>query len=65
MFNIFMNIVSMSLAASFCFFMILLMRKNLDKKVDVSKLSLLLVIFIVTLIIPINFSSGLSIKNYL
>ena len=63
--NLFINIVSMSLAASFCFGMILLMRKILDKKVDTSKLSLLWIVFVVTLIIPINFSSELSIKNYL
>lgn len=63
--NIFINILSMSLAASFCFGMILLMRKILDKKVEVKKQSLLWILFIITLIMPINFSSKLSIKNYI
>lgn len=63
--NIFINILSMSLAASFCFGMILLMRKILDKKVEIKNQSLLWIVFIITLIIPINFSSKLSIKNYI
>lgn len=61
--TLFMNILSMSLAATFSFVLILFARKFLDKKVDVFKKSLLWIIFIIFLLFPINFSSRLSIKN--
>lgn len=62
--TIFLNILSMSLAASFALSMILFARKILDKKVSISKLNLLWIIFMLTLIVPINFSSKISIKNF-
>ena len=61
--TLFMNVLSMSLAATFSFVLILFARKFLDKKVDVFKKSLLWIIFIIVLLFPINFSSRLSIKN--
>ena len=61
--TLFMNVLSMSLAATFSFVLILFARKFLDKKVDVFKKSLLWIIFIIVLLVPINFSSRLSIKN--
>ena len=61
--TIFMNVLSISLAATFSFILILFARKFLDKKVDVFKKSLLWMIFIIVLLIPINFSSKISIKN--
>lgn len=61
--TLFMNVLSMSLAATFSFVLILFARKFLDKKVDVFKKSLLWIIFIIFLLFPINFSSRLSIKN--
>lgn len=63
--TIFINILSMSTIASIVFCFILLIRKILDKKIIQKKLSLLWIVFIIVLIFPINFSSKLSIKNYL
>ena len=68
MFNIeilFMNILSMSTIASIVFLLILIARKCLKNKVSFKKLSLLWIVFIIVLIFPINFSSRLSIKNYI
>ncbi len=61
--TIFMNVLSISLAASFSFILILFAREFLDKKVDLFKKSLLWIIFIIVLLIPINFPSKISIKN--
>lgn len=61
--TIFLNVLSISLAATFSFILILFARKFLDKKVDLFKKSLLWIIFIIVLLVPINFSSRLSIKN--
>ena len=68
MFNLnalFINILSMSTIASIVFLLILLARKILKNKINISYLSLLWILFILVLIFPINFSSKLSIKNYL
>lgn len=68
MFNVeilFMNILSMSTIASIVFLLILIARKCLKNKVSFKKLSLLWIVFIIVLIFPINFSSRLSIKNYI
>ena len=63
--TIFINILSMSTIASIVFCFILFARKVLCKKISQKKLSLLWIVFIIVLIFPINFSSKLSIKNYL
>ena len=63
--TIFMNVISMSLAASFSFILILFARKFINKKVDISMKSLLWIIFIFVLLIPINFPSKLSVKNFI
>ena len=63
--ELFMQILSMSTTASIILFLIMLARKVLKNKVDFSKICLLWIIFIITLIIPITFSSHLSVKNYI
>lgn len=63
--DVFMNILSMSTIATLIFILILIIRAHLKKKMSFSKISLLWIVFICTLIIPINFSSQLSIKNFI
>lgn len=63
--NIFANILSMSTIASLIFVIIICIRSLLKKKISFSKINLLWIVFICTLIIPIKFSSYLSIKNFL
>lgn len=63
--NLFINILSMSTIASALMIIILVIRNFLKNKISLSKLSLLWIIFIIVLIFPINFSSRLSIKNYI
>lgn len=63
--KIFANILSMSTIASFIFILTLCVRYFLKKKLRFSKINLLWIVFICTLIIPIKFSSHLSIKNFL
>ena len=61
--KIFISILSMSTIASVLFLLILLARKLIKNKYSVGKYSLLWIIFIITLIVPLNFKSRLSIKN--
>lgn len=63
--KIFANILSMSTIASLIFIFTLCIRYFLKKKLCFSKINLLWIVFICTLIIPIKFSSRLSIKNFL
>ena len=63
--KVFINILSMSTIASIVFILILFARKLLRNKVTFQKLNLLWIVFILVLIFPINFSSKLSIKNYI
>ena len=63
--NVFVNILSMSTIASIVFILILFARKLLKSKISFQKLNLLWIVFILVLIFPINFSSKLSIKNYI
>ncbi len=63
--EIFANILSMSTIASLIFVLIMCVRQLLKNKISFSKLNLLWIVFICTLIIPIRFSSPLSIKNFL
>lgn len=63
--KIFANILSMSTIASLIFALTLCVRYFLKKKLRFSKINLLWIVFICTLIIPIKFSSHLSIKNFL
>ncbi len=63
--TIFVNVFSMSLVATFSFGLILLARKILDKKVNIQMLSLLWFVFVTVLIVPINFSSIFSYKNFI
>ena len=60
---IFTNILSMSTIASIVFIITLAFRKILQNKITSSKQCLLWIVFVCTLIFPINFSSRLSIKN--
>ena len=60
---IFTNILSMSTMASIVFIITLAFRKILQNKITSSKQCLLWIVFVCTLIFPINFSSRLSIKN--
>ena len=62
---LFINILSMSTIASIVFLFISIARKIIKNKVDFEKCSLLWIIFIFVLIIPLNFESKLSIKNYI
>lgn len=62
--KVFANILSMSTIASLIFVLILCVRYFLKKKLRFSKINLLWIVFICTLIIPIKFSSHLSIKNF-
>ena len=63
--EIFINILSMSTIASVVFLCILFARKFIKSKVNLKNSSLLWIIFIVVLIIPLNFESQLSIKNFI
>lgn len=63
--SLFINILSMSTIASVVFILILFARKLLRNKISFQKLNLLWIVFILVLIFPINFSSKLSIKNYI
>ena len=62
---LFINILSMSTIASIVFLLILLARKLMKNKVSFEKCSLLWIMFIIVLLIPLNFESKLSIKNYI
>ena len=61
----FISILSMSTIASIVFFIILFARKIINGKVTLENSILLWVIFIIVLIIPLNFQSRLSVKNFL
>ena len=63
--NLFANILSMSTIASIVFLMTILVRKLIKNKVSSSRLCLLWIIFICTLIFPLKFSSPLSIRNFI
>lgn len=63
--NLFANVLSMSTIASIVFLMTMLIRKIIKNKISSSKLCLLWIIFICTLIFPLRFSSPLSIKNFI
>ena len=63
--NLFANILSMSTIASIVFLMTILVRKFVKNKVSSSRLCLLWIIFICTLIFPLKFSSPLSIRNFI
>ena len=63
--NLFINILSMSTIASIVFIVILFVRQFMKNKIDLKTLSLLWIIFIITLIIPLNFESKISIKNFI
>lgn len=63
--TLFINILSMSTIASIVFFIILIARKCIKNKVSQGNISLLWIIFIVVLIIPLNFQSHLSIRNFI
>ena len=63
--SLFINILSMSTIASVVFLIILCARKLIKNKVNIKNSALLWVIFIIVLIIPLNFQSKLSIKNFL
>ena len=61
--TLFINILSTSTIASIVFFIILIARKCIKNKVNQENMNLLWIIFMVVLIIPLNFQSHLSIKN--
>lgn len=63
--KVFADILSMSTIASLIFILTLCVRCFLKKKLRFSKINLLWIVFICTLIVPIKFSSHLSIKNFL
>lgn len=62
---LFANVLSMSTIASVTFFITVLFRKLLMRRYVSSKVCLLWIVFVCTLIIPIKFSSCISIKNLL
>ena len=62
--TLFINILSTSTIASIVFLIILFARKCIKNKVNRENMSLLWIIFMVVLIIPLNFQSHLSIKNF-
>ena len=63
--TLFINILSTSTIASIVFLIILTARKLIKNKVNQEYTSLLWIIFIFALIIPLNFQSHLSIKNFI
>ena len=63
--TLFINILSTSTIASIVFFIILIARKCIKNKVNQENMNLLWIIFMVVLIIPLNFQSHLSIKNFI
>lgn len=63
--TLFINILSMSTIASLVFSIILIARKCIKNKVNQENASLLWIIFMVVLIVPLNFQSHLSIKNFI
>ena len=63
--DLFINVLSTSTIATVALGMILLARNLLKNKVSIQKSTMLWIIFIILLIFPINFSSKLSIKNYI
>lgn len=63
--TLFINILSTSTIASLVFLIILIARKCIKNKVNQENTSLLWIIFMVVLIIPLNFQSCLSIKNFI
>lgn len=63
--TLFINILSTSTIASIVFLIILIARKCIKNKVSRENTSLLWIVFMVVLIIPLNFQSHLSIKNFI
>lgn len=63
--SLFINIISTSTIASLVFLIILIARKCIKNKVNQENTSLLWIVFMVVLIIPLNFQSYLSIKNFI
>ena len=63
--TLFINILSTSTIASLVFLIIMIARKCIKNKVNRENTSLLWIIFMVVLIIPLNFQSHLSIKNFI
>ncbi len=63
--TLFINILSTSTIASILFFIILIARECIKNKVNQENMNLLWIIFMVVLIVPLNFQSYLSIKNFI
>lgn len=61
--EIFSNVLSMSTVASIIFAITMIIRTVAKNKISFSKICLLWIVFICTLIFPMNFKSNISVKN--
>ena len=61
--EIFSNVLSMSAVASIIFAITMIIRTVAKNKISFSKICLLWIVFICTLIFPMNFKSNISVKN--